>query len=165
MKQDSKEYSLNEYTEVYNSIVESGQNPHNVLVSFLLRSNFPCERFDRENVFVDVNYDGNKRGCLRFLNSLECIIEDARERLNVRCSGFIKNKLTGRFYGSIKMADGSSKYMDFVISNIADMRNRVVCKCLVLVLSDSKDSEYGHEIEYTVIDDVSNEKIHATVEF
>ena len=165
MKQDSKEYSLNEYTEVYNSIVDSGQNPHNVLVSYLLRSNFPNERFSRDNIFVDVVFNGDKNGCMRFLNSLECIIEDARERLNARCSGFIKNKLTGSFHGTVKMADGSSKYMDFVISNIADVRCRVVGKCLVLVLSDSKDATYGHEIEYTVIDDVSSEKIHATVEF
>lgn len=36
---------------------------------------------------------------------------------------------------------------------------------MVLVLSDSKNATYGHEIKYTVIDDVSNEKIHATAEF
>ena len=123
---------------MYNSIIESGQNPHNVLVSFLLRSNFQCERFSRDNIFVDVVFNDNKNGCMEFLNLLECIIEDARERLNARCSGFIKNKLTGSFYGNVKMADGSIKYMDFVISNIANVHCRVVGKCLVLVLSASK---------------------------
>ena len=143
-----------------------GLNSIDAYVSSILRGSFPEMEFSREAIFTEMSFSEDIRECLLALEQLDSVVEVAKRELNPACSRFSKSSVSGSYHGTVRMADGSVKRLDLVLTAIEDNNCKNLCSCVVAMFtSGGKNELEGYDICYSIKAFESGKCVVGAVEF